>query len=68
VRPAHLPLYLDCGLQAIKLGEYAQVSLPDFSLKGGKRANLRAGVNRGEREGLSFEVVPPRPWPPCCRS
>ncbi|WP_225864853.1 bifunctional lysylphosphatidylglycerol flippase/synthetase MprF [Ideonella benzenivorans] len=58
VRPGELPLYLDCGLQAIKLGEYAQVPLPEFSLKGGKRANLRAGVNRGEREGLSFEVVP----------
>lgn len=32
--------------------------LPEFSLKGGKRANLRAGVNRAEREGLSFEVIP----------
>lgn len=63
VRPAHLPLYLDCGLQAIKLGEYAQVSLPDFNLKGGKRANLRAGVNRGEREGLDFAVVPPEAVP-----
>ncbi|GAA0746474.1 acid-inducible protein LpiA [Ideonella azotifigens] len=59
VRPVALPLYLDCGLQALKLGEYAHVNLPDFSLKGAKRANLRSGVNRGEREGLSFEVLPP---------
>lgn len=58
VRPATLPLYLDCGLHALKLGEYATVPLPDFSLKGAKRANLRTGVNRGEREGLQFEVVP----------
>jgi phosphatidylglycerol lysyltransferase len=58
VRPATLPLYLDCGLHALKLGEYATVPLPDFSLKGAKRANLRTGVNRGEREGLLFEVVP----------
>jgi phosphatidylglycerol lysyltransferase len=57
VRPATLPLYLDCGLHALKLGEHAHVTLPDFSLKGAKRANLRSGVNRGEREGLSFEVV-----------
>lgn len=57
VRPATLPLYLDCGLQAFKLGEYAFVSLPDFNLRGAKRANLRSGVNRGEREGLRFEVV-----------
>ncbi len=59
VRPAMLPLYLDCGLHAVKLGEYAQVTLPDFNLKGAKRANLRSGVNRGEREGLVFEVVSP---------
>jgi phosphatidylglycerol lysyltransferase len=58
VRPAALPLYLDCGLHALKLGEYAHVPLPDFSLKGAKRANLRSGVNRGEREGLVFELVP----------
>jgi phosphatidylglycerol lysyltransferase len=59
VRPAALPLYLDCGLQAFKLGEHAHVPLPEFNLKGAARANLRSGVNRGEREGLTFEVVPP---------
>jgi phosphatidylglycerol lysyltransferase len=59
VRPATLPLYLDCGLKAFKLGEHAHVSLPEFSLKGARRANLRSGVNRGEREGLAFEVVAP---------
>ncbi|MEP7102151.1 MAG: bifunctional lysylphosphatidylglycerol flippase/synthetase MprF [Burkholderiales bacterium] len=59
VRPATLPLYLDCGMQAFKLGEYAHVSLPDFNLKGARRANLRSGVNRAEREGLSFEVIEP---------
>jgi phosphatidylglycerol lysyltransferase len=59
VRPAALPLYLDCGLHALKLGEHAHVTLPDFNLKGAKRANLRSGVNRGEREGLSFDVVAP---------
>ena len=59
VRPATLPLYLDCGLHALKLGEYAHVPLPDFNLKGAKRANLRSGVNRGEREGLVFELVLP---------
>ncbi|MFT3719990.1 bifunctional lysylphosphatidylglycerol flippase/synthetase MprF [Pseudorhodoferax sp.] len=59
VRPAALPLYLDCGLQAFKLGEYAHVPLPEFSLKGARRADLRSGVNRGEREGLQFEVLAP---------
>lgn len=56
-RPQTLPLYLDAGLRAYKLGEEAYVSLPEFSLKGSRRANLRHGVTRGEREGLSFEIV-----------
>ena len=58
VRPAALPLFLDCGLHLFKLGEHAHVDLPGFNLKGPSRANLRSGVNRAEREGLRFEVVP----------
>ena len=58
VRPAALPLFLDCGLHLFKLGEHAHVELPGFNLKGASRANLRSGVNRAEREGLHFEVVP----------
>ena len=58
VRPAALPLFLDCGLHLFKLGEHAHVDLPGFNLKGASRANLRTAVNRAEREGLAFEVVP----------
>lgn len=58
VRPQTLPVYLDAGLRVFKLGEYAYVPLPDFSLKGRSRADLRQAVNRGDREGLSFEVIP----------
>ncbi|WP_241015837.1 phosphatidylglycerol lysyltransferase domain-containing protein [Pandoraea nosoerga] len=57
-RPQALPLYIDAGLRAFKLGEEAFVSLPDFSLQGARRANLRHGVARGEREGLTLEIVP----------
>ncbi|MDB5989427.1 MAG: putative rane protein [Herbaspirillum sp.] len=63
VRPQTLPLYLDAGLRAYKLGEEAYVNLHDFSLQGPRRANLRHGVARGEREGLSFEVVAPAQIP-----
>lgn len=63
VRPAALPMYLDCGLQAFKLGEYAHVPLQDFSLKGAKRADLRSAVNRAQREGLAFEVLAPAEVP-----
>jgi phosphatidylglycerol lysyltransferase len=57
VRPDSLPYYLDAGLRAYKLGEQASVRLGDFSLKGPRRANLRHGVNRAEREGLKFEII-----------
>ncbi len=54
VRPSTLPLYLDCGLHAFKLGEYAQIELQDFNLKGAKRANLRRGhePRRARRPGV----------------
>lgn len=59
VRPESLSLYLDAGLRALKLGEYAYVPLATFSLQGSLRASLRHAVNRAEREGLSFSMVAP---------
>lgn len=53
-----IPLYLDVGLSAHKLGEYAMVPLKDFSLQGSARAHLRQVVSQSEREGLSFELLP----------
>jgi phosphatidylglycerol lysyltransferase len=53
-----LPLYLDLGLALSKLGEEARVLLTGFELSGKRRANLRHGFNKAEREGASFEVVP----------
>lgn len=58
VRPQTLPVYLDAGLRVYKLGEYAYVPLEDFSLKGKARSDLRAALNRGERAGMSLEVLP----------
>ena len=59
VRPECLPLYLDAGLRLLKLGEEARVRLADFGLEGSRRANLRYAVKRGERDGLSAEVIGP---------
>jgi phosphatidylglycerol lysyltransferase len=54
-----LPYYLDLGLQALKLGEEARVPLPEFSLEGSRRAELRQARRRSQRDGASFEVLPP---------
>ncbi|MBS0395198.1 MAG: DUF2156 domain-containing protein, partial [Proteobacteria bacterium] len=54
-----LPLYLDLGLTLTKLGEEARVPLEGFSLDGSARADLRQSRRRAQRDGASFEVVPP---------
>lgn len=57
VDAAHLPLYLDLGLQIVKLGEEATVPLAGFSLDGPSRRALRQAHRRAEREGLHFEWI-----------
>jgi hypothetical protein len=59
IPPSSLPLYLDAGLEVLKLGEMASVFLPFFTLEGSARADLRYAVKRGERDGLRFEMIPP---------
>jgi phosphatidylglycerol lysyltransferase len=47
------------GLAVRKVGETAVVDVAAFTLEGRSRQNLRTAVNRAEREGASFEVLPP---------
>ncbi|HEY1900673.1 MAG TPA: bifunctional lysylphosphatidylglycerol flippase/synthetase MprF [Steroidobacteraceae bacterium] len=54
-----LPLYVDLGLAAMKIGEEARVPLANFSLEGSIRAELRTARRRGERDRATFEVVQP---------
>jgi phosphatidylglycerol lysyltransferase len=54
-----LPLYVDLGLAALKIGEEARVPLADFSLEGSARADLRQAHRRAERDGATFEVISP---------
>ncbi|HEV2672963.1 MAG TPA: bifunctional lysylphosphatidylglycerol flippase/synthetase MprF [Aliidongia sp.] len=59
VRADSLPLYLDAGLKILKLGEEAIVPLADFTLQGGRWSGLRYALKRGEREGLTLEMLTP---------
>ena len=54
-----LPLYIDLGLTLLKIGEEARVPLAEFSLEGPNRRALRRTQRQMERDGVSFEVVPP---------
>lgn len=47
------------GYEFFKMGEEAQVYLPDFSLSGKKMKGTRALINRLEKTGTTFEVVQP---------
>ena len=53
-----LPVAVEMRLQPLKLGEQAVVDLPRFSLAGGDWLKLRRSINRAERDGLCFELVP----------
>src|SRR5690606_10626822 len=47
------------GLAVRKVGETAVIDIAAFSLVGKDRQNLRTAMNRAEREGAAFEVLPP---------
>ncbi len=58
VSPADLDLYLEVGMNLLKIGEEARVRLPDFNLDGKSKKVLRNTVNKLTREGLRLEIVP----------
>ncbi|WP_296405914.1 phosphatidylglycerol lysyltransferase domain-containing protein, partial [Psychrobacter sp.] len=47
------------GIQLLKIGEEAIVDLDKYSLQGSKNAKYRQTISRGNKDGLTFEVVPP---------
>ncbi len=47
------------GLAVRKVGEAAVIDVANFSIEGKGKQNLRTAVNRAEREGAFFEVLPP---------
>ncbi|MER8447648.1 bifunctional lysylphosphatidylglycerol flippase/synthetase MprF [Mesorhizobium sp. M1066] len=53
-----LSTYADAGLSAFKLGEEARVGLESFDLKGSRRASIRTALNKAERDGIVFELLP----------
>ncbi|GAC1515562.1 MAG: hypothetical protein NVS1B4_06540 [Gemmatimonadaceae bacterium] len=52
-------LYLDHGLSVVKIGEEARVPLPEFTLEGPSRRNLRRVWRKAIDDGCSFELVRP---------
>jgi phosphatidylglycerol lysyltransferase len=51
-----LPIYRAQGLRTFKMAEEAVIDLPSFSLAGGKRAALRAMVNKVVKQGVTVAL------------
>jgi phosphatidylglycerol lysyltransferase len=58
VSPADLDLYLEVGMNLLKIGEEARVRLDGFNLDGKSKKVLRNTVNKLGRDGLRLEIVP----------
>jgi phosphatidylglycerol lysyltransferase len=58
VRPQNLDIYLELGLTLLKIGEEARVPLSTFSIEGKAHKNHRYTVNRLEKSGCRFEIIP----------
>lgn len=63
VSQAFLPTAVDTGFSLFKLGDQAVLDLATFDLKGGNWLKLRRSINRAERDGLEFAVLPPSDVP-----
>ena len=55
---AQLAQYVDLGLNLAKLGEEALVDLKQFSIKGNAGSSWRSALNKINKEGYSFILVP----------
>ncbi|MFZ0870738.1 MAG: phosphatidylglycerol lysyltransferase domain-containing protein, partial [Rhodanobacter sp.] len=58
VSPEDLDLYLEVGMNLLKIGEEARVRLATFNLDGKSKKTLRGTVNKLARDGLRLEIVP----------
>ena len=58
VRPEDLDLYLETGMNLLKLGEEARVRLKDFNLDGKSKRILRYRHNLLTRAGLRLQIIP----------
>ncbi|MGG6311380.1 phosphatidylglycerol lysyltransferase domain-containing protein [Paenibacillus macerans] len=54
-----LPLYRQFGFDCLKIGEEAQVHLPEFHLSGKAWLKLRNRMSKLQRTGFSFDVLLP---------
>lgn len=63
VRPEDLDLYLEVGMNLLKIGEEARVALDGFNLDGKSKKVLRNTVNKLNRDGLRLQIVPAQEVP-----
>jgi phosphatidylglycerol lysyltransferase len=50
-----LSLYAEASFKTLKIGEEALIDIQAFDIKGRSKSDLRAAMNKAEREGWSFQ-------------
>ncbi len=59
IGPDWLAELVEMGFSIQKIGEFAAVPLPDFTIAGGRREVLRRNWRKVKENGGTFEVIPP---------
>ena len=54
----YLPVYIEMGMNIIKIGEIAHVDLVNFTIQGNDNRGLRNSINRTVKDGYEFEIIP----------
>jgi len=58
VTPEYLPVYIETGMNILKIGEAAHINLTDFTIQGNKNKGLRHSLNKVLNENYTFEIIP----------
>jgi len=54
----YLPVYIETGMNILKIGEIAHVNLPEFHIQGNDNRGLRNSINKTLKENYVFEIIP----------
>jgi len=63
VSQEYLPVYIETGMNILKIGEIAHVDLLNFNIQGSDNRGLRHSLNKTLKENYSFEIIPEEKLP-----
>ncbi len=58
VASEYLPVYIETGMNILKIGEAAHIDLLNFNIQGSDNRGLRHSLNKTAKENYVFEIIP----------